>query len=283
MQGLRHRLYDVLGLCYSAVSPAPACLPLLQLSGAVTSPNGLFRCRGRVRGKGFNGKRFSVQEISANIDAADNSILDDGFDGLLVSFSHDLRVLDRTIVLPDRGPLNPRHIDGMKRVGFGSREFERKFEVYADDQVEARALVPPDFMERLLAFSPILERGQARVAFTGRQMHVVLPTGPIVQISEERSFDHIETAAAHVAEEMGQVFDIVSQVDVLQAKGDRHCPEATHRAREDYYASALSAIEPAVMAALKNGIMTNDRRAKYMTDTAWMVDEGLRGLLMPRV
>lgn len=282
LHGLRQRLYDLLGLCFSAVSPAPGCLPLLQVCGAVRSPNGLFRCRGRVRGQGFAGKRFSVQEVRANAEPVAGAAFN-GFDGLIVSFAHDLRIYGRTVVLPDLGVLNPRHVDGMKRVGVPSRAFEAEFEIYADDQTEGRALIPPDFMERLMAFDTLLPGGHARVAFSGRQMHVALPMLETVRISSDLSFDHLETAARHVAGEMAQVFDIVAEVDILHSKADRHCTAERNRAREDHYATACAAIEPSILAALDSGEIANDPRAKHLTDTAWTTDPALRGLLMPRV
>jgi len=49
------------------------------------------------------------------------------------------------------GVMNSKTVDGMKRVGLGESAFERRFEVYSDDQVESRALLTIDFMERLLA------------------------------------------------------------------------------------------------------------------------------------
>ena len=282
LHGLRRRLYDLVGLCFSAVSPAPACLPMLQASGAMASANGLFRCTGRVRGKGFNGKRFSAQEISANvIDPISGTPA--GFDGYIVSLSHTLRVLGRTVVVPDLGALNPRHRDGMKRVGFAPGAFEQRFEVYSDDQVEGRALIPVDFMERLIDFDDRSPGGCIRIAFSGRQMHAVIPTGDTARISEEYWFSDLKLAADMVAVEMARVFALVAEVDRLHSKADRHCTEARNRAREDFYATAAASIAPAVAAALANGLLVNDPRARHLTENAWMIEERLRGLLLPRV
>ncbi|MGB6230926.1 MAG: DUF3137 domain-containing protein [Litorimonas sp.] len=276
---MRSKLYDLLGYTYSAVSPSPGAMLLLRAAGMVTSPDGLFRCRGRVRGVGFDRKRFSVQEVRSR--ASDDAA--GGFDGLIVSVSHSLPIHGRTVVLPDRGVLNPRHVDGMKRVGFPSRVFEAAFEVYSDDQVEGRTLVPPDFMERLLAFDPILAFGKGSVAFAGRQMHVVLPTGDLLRFSNDLHFNTMEEAAQHIAAEMIQVFGMIAQVDALHSSADRHCPVERVRARDDYYASAAQSIEPAVMAALEAGLIQNDRRAKYLTSQAYLVDPAFRQLLLPRV
>lgn len=279
LQAMRVKLYDLLGYAYSAVSPSPGAMLLLQAAKMVRSPSGFYRCRGRVRGVGFDRKRFSVQEVRAHIEDGEQT----GFDGLVVSVSHKLPIYGRTVVLPDYGPLNPRHVDGMKRVGFASRVFEAAFEVYSDDQVEGRSLVPPDFMERLLAFDPILSMGHGSVAFAGRQMHVVLPTGNLLRFSSDLHFNTMEEAARHVASEMMQIFSMIAQVDALHTSADRHCPVEKAKARDDYYASAAQSIEPAVMMALEAGLLKNDRRAKYLTSDSHLIDPAFRRLLLPRV
>lgn len=280
VQRLRHHLYDLLGLTFSAVSPAPACLPLMQSAGMIASPSGHFQCRGRVRGKGFAMKRFSVQEIRA---VGGNEAAAPAFDGLIISLAHHTAMRGRTAIVPDRGPLNPRHIDGMKRVGVPSRRFEALYEIYGDDQTEARTLAPPDFLARLLDFDPVLVGGHANLAFVGRSVHLVLPTGPDHHISTDIASYGIKEATKRIANEMRGVFSHVAQLDALISKVDRHGSKHREEARLDYYETAAAAIEPAVMAAIESGDIIEDRRAKYLTKDAFMVDPALHGLLMPRV
>lgn len=280
MQTLRLHLYDLIGLTFSAVSPAPACLPILQLSGMVSSPSGLFQCRGRIRGKGYAGKFFSVQEVRA---PEDKSGAAPGFDGLIISLAHDVRMRGRTLVVPDRGALNPRHIDGMKRVGVPSRLFESMYEIYADDQTEGRALIPPDFLDRLLSFDPILGGAHASLAFVGRSVHLVMPTGDKARLSVDAPYYDIKAAARAIAAEMAIMFGHVSDLDQLASKVDRRGPKAREAARADYYASAIKAVEPAIMAAIASGDIIEGRRAKYLTKEAFAVDPALHGLLMPRI
>ncbi|MGB3457529.1 MAG: DUF3137 domain-containing protein [Litorimonas sp.] len=282
LQDLRVKLYDLMGHSYAAVSPSPGALMLLQAARMIQSPTGLFRGLGRIRGVGFDGKRFSVQELRANDGDGD---LDDegGFDGLIISVSHSLPIYGRTVVMPDRGVLNPRHVDGMKRVGFPSRVFEAEFEVYSDDQVEGRALIPPDFMERLLDFQPILSTGRAQVAFAGRQMHVVLPTGDLMRFSDDIRFHHHEAAADHIAGEMIRILDMVARVDGLHSSADRHCPVERERARIDFYLSATQSVGPMVKAAMKAGLVSNPREAKHLTREAGLIDPVFQGMLVPRI
>lgn len=276
LQDLRVKLYDLLGHRYSAVSPSPGALILLQAANMLQSPNGLFRCRGRVRGMSFNGKRFSVQEVCANIGDYDAEA---GFDGLIVSVSHALPIYGRTVVLPDRGDQNPRHIDGMKRVAFPTRTIDAELEIYADDQAEGRLLIQPGFIQQLSNLSPNLS---ASVAFAGRQMHVVLSGEQATRFSDDHTFYKHDVAADHIASELVRVFDLVARVDGLHASADRHCPTERNKARDDYYHTKSQSIVPMVKAAMKAGIVTDSRRAKYLTHEAAMIDPTLHGM-MPSV
>jgi len=77
------------------------------------------------------------------------------FHGLLIELELHNRLTGVTALSADAGALgNLRDAlatPHLERVGLESAEFEREYEVYATDQVMARALVTPDFMERLLA------------------------------------------------------------------------------------------------------------------------------------
>ena len=104
-----------------------------------------------------------------------------------------------------------------------------------------------------------------------------------MSISSDLHFDHLTSAARHIVSEMVEVFDLVTQVDALQSSADRHYPVDRARARDDYYISAISSVEPTVQSALKAGLIADDPETKYLTADASLVDPAFRGLLMPRV
>lgn len=277
LQDLRVKLYDLLGHRYSPVSPSPAALILLQAADILTAPKGLFHCRGRVRGVGFNGKRFSVQEVSADIgEDADGP----GFDGLIVSISHALPIYGRTIVIPDRGESNPRHIDGMKRVAFPAGTSDARFEVYADNQIEGRSLITPRFTQHLLDFHRDLNAGFPSVAIVGHQMHIALPTDDMMRFSDDLSFYKHEVAAEHIAEEIGRVLDIVARADALQSSADRYCLAETKKSQSNHYLATIQSVGPRVVAAMKAGIVTDRRRAKYLKREVAMIDSVAQDAMM---
>ena len=89
------------------------------------------------------------------------------FRGQLLRVSYPKPFSGVTVVRRDRGLFNFLDHFGSKlqRVGLEDEKFERDFEVYASDQVEARDLVHPVFMERLLALESAYDGKRIRCAF----------------------------------------------------------------------------------------------------------------------
>jgi hypothetical protein len=77
------------------------------------------------------------------------------FHGLLVEIELSGRLEGTTAVVANAGPFENFRRElaarSIRRVGLESRAFESEFEVYATDQVTARALLSPSFMERFAA------------------------------------------------------------------------------------------------------------------------------------
>ena len=70
------------------------------------------------------------------------------------------------MVLRDSGWLNRFECPpGLKKVGLEDPHFERIFEVFGDDQVEARVLLTPVFMEALLAIEQAFAGHHIRCGF----------------------------------------------------------------------------------------------------------------------
>lgn len=99
------------------------------------------------------------------------------FRGPLVISRFPKRARGRTLVVPDGGAIGNFFWglcdEDRRRVKLESPDFERAFAVYSTDQVEARYLLTPTVMERLLA----LERrfpGLMTVAFDGHEFLLAL-------------------------------------------------------------------------------------------------------------
>jgi hypothetical protein len=90
-----------------------------------------------------------------------------------------------TKVYRDAGALN--FFKKLSQIGKGQRVkledpvFEKAFEVYSTDQIEARFLLTPDFMERLLGLERTFKGKQVRCAFSGGEMFLCCEGGNLLE------------------------------------------------------------------------------------------------------
>jgi hypothetical protein len=71
---------------------------------------------------------------------------------------------------------------GFQRIGLEWSRFEKLFEVFGTDQVEARFLVHPVFMERLMAVETAMAGKSLRCAFEGGDLLVAVEGGDLFEI-----------------------------------------------------------------------------------------------------
>lgn len=79
-----------------------------------------------------------------------------------------------------------------ERVALEDPVFEKAFEVYSTDQIEARYILTPDFMERLLNLEKAFHGKQLRCAFSGGEMFVAVEGENLFEAgSMRRSMDDV--------------------------------------------------------------------------------------------
>lgn len=104
------------------------------------------------------------------------------FHGLVLAIAFPRRFAGTTLILRDRGLFNQERIDGdLKRVGLVDRRLEEAFEVYASDQVEARDLIHPVFMEALLELEAAFAGKSLKGAFQDGQLRVTVGAGALFE------------------------------------------------------------------------------------------------------
>ncbi|KAF0178798.1 MAG: hypothetical protein FD124_3485 [Alphaproteobacteria bacterium] len=88
------------------------------------------------------------------------------FRGQMIRMAFPKKFHGVTVVKRDAGVFNGLRAFGeLKRVGLGDSTFEKAFEVYSNDQVEARYLVHPVFMERLIHLEQAFNGRRIRCGF----------------------------------------------------------------------------------------------------------------------
>ena len=98
------------------------------------------------------------------------------FKGQFISISVPHKFQGQTVVVPDKGIFNVTAKRGMKRVRLVDPRFEKMFEVYGTDQVEARYLLPPDFMQRLVDLEHAFCGRSIRFGFIDNQLLIAIET-----------------------------------------------------------------------------------------------------------
>jgi len=307
VQSLRQYIYEALGWSYRPNVGAPGILMALQAASMVHSFTGAFNFRGEVLGQGYQGQRFELVDVTARkvirpkarrqdwqwggqkaeqddynaIFDATNTDERGGYEGIVLSMPHHDKFSGHTIIRRDLGRRNPSQVNGLKRVGFASLEFEGKFEVFSDDQVEARFLLSPDFVARLTDFAEDYMGRNVQCVFAGNRFHVALEIDDRFDFSRDFKAFSYQEAATSIINEVGGVFYLLEKVHGLQARIGREGAEAADKARGKFYRGLLQSLIPAIKEA-ESAFEKPERWKEEQRHALPYFCEGLQGLLRPR-
>ncbi len=128
------------------------------------------------------------------------------FRGQLIRVAFPKTFQGVTVVRRDAGIFNvlQRWTTSLQRVGLGDSRLEKAFEVYSNDQVEARYLIHPVFMERLLELETQFKGKKLRCAFVAGDLLIAVEGGDKFEIgSMFARLDDISRARVIVADIAG--------------------------------------------------------------------------------
>lgn len=103
------------------------------------------------------------------------------FSGVLILLKMNKDFSGQTVVLQDKGLLNTmsklgHNLQGLSNVKLEDSVFEKEFEVFASDQVEARYLLTTAFMERMLKLRAAYHADSVEFSFFNNQLFIALKT-----------------------------------------------------------------------------------------------------------
>jgi len=99
------------------------------------------------------------------------------FEGVCILFEMNKNFKGRTVVLKDKKILNMfNKIAGLQNVKLEDIRFEKYFEVYSDDQIEARYLLTTGFMERMLKLRDLYDGKSIQFSFNRNTLLLAIPT-----------------------------------------------------------------------------------------------------------
>jgi len=124
--------------------------------------------------------------------------------GWLGTLANALQTLNGQVGQGSGGPLRAIRMEHL--------EFEKQFQVFSSDPVEANYILTPNVMERLAAFQARVKFGLS-LTFRDSRMHAFLPAGPLFEEDASADWSRFETYRPYY-EQLYVVFDLVEAMQL---------------------------------------------------------------------
>jgi len=133
------------------------------------------------------------------------------FHGQMIAIDIPWKFDGVTIIKRDAGVMNALGKPGkqFQRVGLASSKFEKAFEAWSTDQVEARVLLDPIMLERFEELERLFGGAKLRAAFEAGKLYIVLEVGDRLNVGS--MFRPIDGAARieRLLKEFDIIFDLI--------------------------------------------------------------------------
>ncbi len=137
------------------------------------------------------------------------------FDGILIMLSLNKKFQGQTLVFKDKGFFNAfNSVDNMENVRLEDSVFEKEFEVYSTDQVEARYLLTTAFMERMLKLKEVFKGKKIQFSFFDNILLIAIETKK--DMFEATSLFKKASDKTLTDRALEQVISVLSIVDILK-------------------------------------------------------------------
>ena len=167
-----------LGLIYSAQVPEPVGLDICQQAKLLPEfaiSDYAHLMRGQRRDRDYVIYEAHLEVISTGKSRSTRTV----FHGQIIRLHYPARFQGETVIRRDRMIANKltRPRKGMKQVGMASPNFEKTYEVWSTDQVEARDLLDPIVLERFIELDRLYQGGNVQAAFIGEYLYLTIQNG----------------------------------------------------------------------------------------------------------
>lgn len=216
--GLLERVCARLGFMYRSAMPRPfyhADFDRLSLLPNFNREHWEDEVRGEREGAAFTLCEAHLKYKSSGKNSSTRTV----FHGQLLVIDYHKKFLGETVIKRDAGVFN-RFIKpgkGFQPVGIASPKFEKIFEAWSTDQVEARDLLDPIVLERFEELDRLFDGAKLRAAFSRERLFLALETGDKLNMGS--MFKPIEgpERVETILKEFDLIFDLM---DVLQKRVD---------------------------------------------------------------
>jgi len=141
------------------------------------------------------------------------------FHGQILRLHYPNSFTGETVIRRDKGMLNKwtQPTKAMKQVGMASPIFEKAYEVWSTDQVEARTMLDPIVLERFIELDRLYKGKGAQIAFTGEDIYITISTGNRLKFGSIFKPLAAPERTRQVLTEIAAIYDLL---DVVQKKLD---------------------------------------------------------------
>ncbi|MFI4975325.1 MAG: DUF3137 domain-containing protein [Caulobacterales bacterium] len=162
----------------------------------------------------FTGRRGSVEfalyEAILHQGSGKNRTL--VFQGQLFRITTPRKLLATTVVLKNSGWLNMFECPaGLQKVGLEDPEFQKIWQVFGSDQVEAREILTPSFMQELVNLEAGFVGKHLRCAFVGPDLFIALEHGEQFDIGNMFTTLVDRARVEGIARNLEQVFKVIDE------------------------------------------------------------------------
>ena len=167
-------------------------------------------------------KNVTLDIVWAHLKQKHSASIHPFFKGLFICLGMNKRFLGKTIVKRDLGLMNwaDKPSEELEKVNLEDPRFEEDFEVYASNQIEARYLLTPSFMERLQGLSNLFWGADVQASFYNQNLLLMIPlkkryfsTGSIFQPAT------FTGEIQRILEEMNLIFKIIQELKLHEKTG----------------------------------------------------------------
>ena len=97
----------------------------------------------------------------------------------------------------------------IEKVHLEDINFNRKFKVYCNDQIESRYILTPDFMSRLIDFNK--KAGYMKLTLVGNKMYIGFPNKNLFELKDIDD-EKFESMFSNIYDELSMVLELVNEI-----------------------------------------------------------------------
>lgn len=209
-KGLLKRVTAHLGFDYKRDAKRPAFLEDLKRLGLIRRFNiedWEDSIRGTRHGLNFHLCEAHLKYRSSGRKKSTRTV----FHGQFLEIDYPTIFLGETVIKRDVGILNTLSKPGkaFSKVGLVSTKFEKAFEAWSTDQVEARELLDPVMLERFEELDRLFDGAKFRAAFSGKKLLIAIEVGDALNMGS--MFQQLDSPGRinKILKEFDLIFDLI--------------------------------------------------------------------------